>query len=148
MCEHHHEHCHDSENPKMKLVRVGIALAILVSCIAFHIEGISGLALFIFAYLLAGGDVLYSALKNILKGEVFDENFLMSVATIGAFAIKEYPEAVMVMVLYQIGEYFQHKAVEKSRRSIKQLMDIRPDYANVEKDGKLVKVNPIEVGFS
>ncbi len=145
MCEHHHEHCHDSENPKMKLVRVGIALAILVSCIAFHIEGISGLALFIFAYLLAGGDVLYSALKNILKGEVFDENFLMSVATIGAFAIKEYPEAVMVMVLYQIGEYFQHKAVEKSRRSIKQLMDIRPDYANVEKDGKLVKVNPIEV---
>ena len=145
MCEHHHEHCHDSENPKMKLVRVGIALAILVTCIAFHIEGITGLALFVFAYLLAGGDVLYSALKNILKGEVFDENFLMSVATIGAFAIKEYPEAVMVMILYQIGEYFQHKAVEKSRRSIKQLMDIRPDYANVEKDGKLVKVNPIEV---
>ena len=145
MCEHHHEHCHDSENPKMKLVRVGIALAILVTCIAFHIEGITGLALFVFAYLLAGGDVLYTALKNILKGEVFDENFLMSVATIGAFAIKEYPEAVMVMILYQIGEYFQHKAVEKSRRSIKQLMDIRPDYANVEKDGKLVKVNPIEV---
>lgn len=145
MCEHHHEHCHDSENPKMKLVRVGIALAILVTCIAFHIEGITGLALFVFAYLLAGGDVLYSALKNILKGEVFDENFLMSVATIGAFAIKEYPEAVMVMILYQIGEYFQHKAVEKSRKSIKQLMDISPDYANVEKDGKLVKVNPIEV---
>ena len=145
MCEHHHEHCHDSENPKMKLVRVGIALAILVTCIAFHIEGIAGIALFVFAYLLAGGDILYSALKNILKGEVFDENFLMSVATIGALAIKEYPEAVMVMVLYQIGEYFQHKAVEKSRRSIKQLMDIRPDYANVEKDGKLVKVSPIEV---
>lgn len=145
MCEHHHEHCHNAENQKMKLVKVGFALAILVIGIVFHFEGIARLILFSTAYLLAGGDILYTALKNILKGEVFDENFLMGIATIGAFAIKEYPEAVMVMILYQIGEYFQHKAVEKSRKSIKQLMDIRPDYANVEKDGKLVKVNPIEV---
>lgn len=145
MCEHHHEHCHNAENQKMKLVKVGFALAILVIGIVFHFEGIARLILFSTAYLLAGGDILYTALKNILKGEVFDENFLMGIATIGAFAIREYPEAVMVMILYQIGEYFQHKAVEKSRKSIKQLMDIRPDYANVEKEGKLVKVNPVEV---
>ncbi len=147
MCEHHHEHgCgHNHENQKQKLIRIIVALIIFAVGFVFHTDGILRFFLFAFAYLLAGGDVLYSALKNILKGEVFDENFLMSVATIGAFAIKEYPEAVMVMILYQIGEYFQHKAVEKSRKSIKQLMDIRPDYANVEKDGKLVKVNPIEV---
>lgn len=147
MCEHHHEHgCgHNHENQKQKLIRIIVALIIFVVGFVFHTDGILRFFLFAFAYLLAGGDVLYTALKNILKGEVFDENFLMSVATIGAFAIKEYPEAVMVMILYQIGEYFQHKAVEKSRKSIKQLMDIRPDYANVEKDGKLVKVNPIEV---
>lgn len=147
MCEHHHEHgCgHNHENQKQKLIRIIVALIIFAVGFVFHADGILRFFLFAFAYLLAGGDVLYTALKNILKGEVFDENFLMSVATIGAFAIKEYPEAVMVMILYQIGEYFQHKAVEKSRKSIKQLMDIRPDYANVEKDGKLVKVNPIEV---
>lgn len=147
MCEHHHEHgCgHNHENQKQKLIRIIVALIIFVVGFVFHTDGILRFFLFAFAYLLAGGDVLYTALKNILKGEVFDENFLMGIATIGAFAIKEYPEAVMVMILYQIGEYFQHKAVEKSRKSIKQLMDIRPDYANVEKDGKLVKVNPIEV---
>ena len=147
MCEHHHEHgCgHNHENQKQKLIRIIVALIIFAVGFVFHADGILRFFLFAFAYLLAGGDVLYTSLKNILKGEVFDENFLMSVATIGAFAIKEYPEAVMVMILYQIGEYFQHKAVEKSRKSIKQLMDIRPDYANVEKDGKLVKVNPIEV---
>lgn len=147
MCEHHHEHgCgHNHENQKQKLIRIIVALIIFVVGFVFNTDGILRFFLFAFAYLLAGGDVLYTALKNILKGEVFDENFLMGIATIGAFAIKEYPEAVMVMILYQIGEYFQHKAVEKSRKSIKQLMDIRPDYANVEKDGKLVKVNPIEV---
>lgn len=145
MCEHHHEHCHNHQNRKMTLIRIAAALIIFAAGLIFHTEGVLRLLVFVAAYLLAGGDVLYSALKNILKGEVFDENFLMGIATLGAFAIKEYPEAVMVMVLYQIGEYFQHIAVEKSRKSIKQLMDIRPDYANLEKDGKLLKVNPQEV---
>ena len=84
-------------------------------------------------------------IKNIKKGDFFDENFLMGVATLGAFAIGEYPEAVMVMVLYQIGEYYQHKAVEKSRRSVTELMDIRPDYANIEEGGGLVRKSPEEI---
>lgn len=82
-----------------------------------------------------------------MHGEVFDENFLMSVATIGAFSINEYPEAVMVMILYQLGEYLQHTAVEKSRDSISALMDIRQDYANVEVDGQLVKKSPENIAI-
>lgn len=97
------------------------------------------------AYLIAGYDIIFKALKNIIKGQVFDENFLMGIATLGAIGIKEYPEAVMVMVLYQIGEYLQDKAVEKSQNSITELMDIRPDYANIEKDGDLTKISPYEV---
>ena len=100
---------------------------------------------FLSAYLLSGGDVLLRALKNIFKGEVFDENFLMGIATLGAFAIGEYPEAVMVMVLYQTGEYFQHRAVEKSKKSISDLMDIRPDYANLATADGLKKVSPTDV---
>ena len=100
------------------------------------------LAAFIGGYLLLGGDIIIRAARNIARGRVFDENFLMSVATIGAFAIGEYPEAVGVMLFYQIGEYFQSKAVAKSRKSITALMDIRPDYANLLKDGQLIKVSP------
>ncbi|MGM1046295.1 MAG: heavy metal translocating P-type ATPase [Bacillota bacterium] len=96
-------------------------------------------------YLIAGGDVVLKALKNILRGKVFDENFLMSIATIGAFIIGEYPEGVAVMLFYQVGELFQSYAVDKSRKSIAGLMDIRPDYANVQRNGKLVKVDPEEV---
>lgn len=102
-------------------------------------------ALFFTAYLTAGGDVVFKAFKNIIKGEIFDENFLMSIATIGALSIGEYPEAVMVMVLYQTGEYLQDRAVEKSRQSISNLMDIKPDYANIEFDGKLIQKNPSEI---
>ena len=96
---------------------------------------------FLVAYLLVGADVLFCAIKNIFKGQIFDENFLMSLATVGAICIKEFPEAVMVMILYQIGEYMQDKAVDKSKNSIAALMDIRPDYANL--NGK--KVSPTEV---
>ena len=96
---------------------------------------------FFVAYLLVGADVLFCAIKNIFKGQIFDENFLMSLATVGAICIKEFPEAVMVMILYQIGEYMQDKAVDKSKNSIAALMDIRPDYANL--NGK--KVSPTEV---
>lgn len=134
MCDHHHEH---KSNP---LVRIGVSVVIFAAAWIFHNS-----LLFLLAYLIAGYDVLLSALKNIVKGQVFDENFLMGLATLGAIGIKEYPEAVMVMILYQIGEYLQHRAVHKSRKSISALMDIRPDYANLEKDGKVLKASPNEV---
>ena len=101
--------------------------------------------IFIVSYLFVAFEVLKEALENITKGEVFDENFLMSVATIGAFAIGEFPEAVAVMLFYQIGELFQDYAVDKSKKSISSLMDIRPDYANVLRDGKEEKINPAQV---
>jgi len=103
------------------------------------------LALYLSAYVLIGGDVVYKALRNIFRGDVFDENFLMSIATVGAFAIKEFPEAVAVMLFYQIGEVFQAKAVNKSRQSISALLNIRPDYANLKKGSETIKVDPEEV---
>ena len=101
--------------------------------------------LYIISYIIVGFGVIKEALENITKGKVFDENFLMTVATIGAFLIGEYPEAVAVMLFYQVGELFQDYAVDKSKDSISNLMDIRPDYANVERDGKVQKVNPNDV---
>ncbi|MDR0878188.1 MAG: heavy metal translocating P-type ATPase [Treponema sp.] len=103
------------------------------------------LAVFLAAYLLIGGEVLLRAFKNIFRGQVFDENFLMSLATIGAFAIGEYPEGVAVMLFYQIGEAFQAMAVRRSRNSISALMDIRPDFANIKRDGEIRRVSPDEV---
>lgn len=103
------------------------------------------IALFIISYIIVGGDVVKRAVKNIFKGQVLDENFLLSIATIGAFFIGEYPESVAVMLFYQVGELFQSYAVGKSRKSIASLMDIRPDYANVKKGDELVKVDPDEV---
>ena len=154
MCEHHHEHCghnhnheHNGECCSNTLRPKKIAAAVVILALAFiHLlPEILKIGLFLAAYLIAGGDVLLTALKNIKKGDFFDENFLMGIATLGAFAIGEYPEAVMVMVLYQIGEYYQHKAVEKSRRSVTELMDIRPDYANIEEGGGLVRKSPEEI---
>jgi Cd2+/Zn2+-exporting ATPase len=101
--------------------------------------------LFFISYIIVGGDILKRAVRNITKGKVFDENFLMSIATIGAFLIGEYPEGVAVMLFYQLGELFQSYAVDRSRRSIASLMDIRPDYANVKKGDKIIKVDPEEV---
>ncbi len=103
------------------------------------------LAVFLAAYLAAGGGVLLKAGRNIRNGQVFDENFLMCVATIGAFIIGEYAEAVEVMIFFLVGELFENVAVEKSRKSISDLMDIRPDSANVIRDGKTVTVSPEEV---
>ncbi len=105
------------------------SIVLLVGALSSRSPGLA-LLLFILSYLLAGGDILLRAVKNLLRGEVFDENFLMSLATLGAFAIREYPEGVAVMLFYKVGEWFQDQAVEKSRRSIEALMDIRPDYAN------------------
>lgn len=140
MCEHHHEH--EDENKKSPLLRIGLAIAVFLCGTFLPVEGVVKFAVFFVAYLIAGGDILLKAFRNIIKGEVFDENFLMSIATLGAFSIKEFPEAVMVMILYQVGEYFQDKAVDKSRKSISTLMDIRPDYANIEQNGELVKKFP------
>jgi Cd2+/Zn2+-exporting ATPase len=91
------------------------------------------------SYLIAGGDILMKAARNIVRGNIFDENFLMSIATIGAFLIGEYPEGVAVMLFYQVGELFQDYAVDTSRKSIAELMDIRPDYANVYKGNELIQ---------
>ncbi|WP_371813413.1 heavy metal translocating P-type ATPase [Leptotrichia sp. oral taxon 218] len=103
------------------------------------------LILFLISYFTVGYDVLFKAVKNIKKGQIFDENFLMAIATLGAFAIKEFPEAVSVMLFYQIGEMFQDLAVGKSRKSITSLMNIRPDYANLKIEGEIKKVLPKEV---
>lgn len=140
MCEHHHEH--EDENKKSPLLRIGLAIAVFLCGTFIPVEGVAKFVIFFVSYLIAGGDILLKAFRNIIKGEVFDENFLMSIATLGAFSIKEFPEAVMVMILYQVGEYFQDKAVDKSRKSISTLMDIRPDYANIEQNGELVKKSP------
>ena len=105
------------------------------------------LAVFMAAYIMLGGDIVLRALRNLVKGQVFDENFLMSLATIGAFAIGESAEAAGVMLFYQTGEYFQERAVEKSKKSITDLMDIRPDYANLKEEGNIVKVPPDTVNI-
>ena len=149
MCEHHccneHEHKHKHKHGASPVKRVIIAFVITVAAMIIALPLWLKMLAFLSAYLLSGGDVLLRALKNIFKGEVFDENFLMGIATLGAFAIGEYPEAVMVMVLYQTGEYFQHRAVEKSKKSISDLMDIRPDYANLAVTDGLKKVSPNDV---
>ncbi len=128
---------------KMMLVRIALSLALLVTARFIPApDGWPKLLLYLAPYLIIGWDVLYLAVSNILRGQVFDENFLMALATVGALVIGEYPEAAAVMLFYQVGELFQGYAVGKSRQSISQLMDIRPDYANIEEGGKLVQVDP------
>ena len=127
-----------------KNIVISAILFVLALVIPFSNEWINN-GLFIISYLVVGCEILKKAVRNIFRGKVFDENFLMAVATIGAFAIGEFPEAVAVMLFYQVGELFQSYAVDKSRKSIASLMDIRPDYANIEKDGKIEKVDPDEV---
>lgn len=129
-----------------RLWRIIIGAAVLATAVLLSLNNEwLHIALFIISYIIVGGDVVKRAVKNIFKGQVFDENFLMSIATIGAFFIGEYPEGVAVMLFYQVGELFQSYAVGKTRKSIASLMDIRPDYANVKKGDELVKVDPDEV---
>ena len=123
---------------------ISAILFVLALVIPFLNEWINN-GLFIISYLVVGFEILKKAVRNIFRGKIFDENFLMAVATIGAFAIGEFPEAVAVMLFYQVGELFQSYAIDKSRKSIASLMDIRPDYANIEKYGKIEKVDPDEV---
>lgn len=132
----------------MKKREIKIIIAFILYVIAIFVPFASewiNKIIFILSYLIVGFNVLKEAIENIFHRNFFDENFLMSVATIGAFAINEFPEAVAVMLFYQVGELFQSYAVDKSRKSIASLMDIRPDYANVEKNGKIEKVSPDDV---
>ena len=131
---------------KKRGIKILIALFLyIVALIVKFEDSLINNIIYIIAYLVVGLDIIKKAIRNITRGKVFDENFLMSVATIGAFGIGEFPEAVAVMLFYQIGELFQSYAVDKSRKSIASLMDIRPDFANLEKAGKLEKVSPEEV---
>lgn len=155
-CGHDHDHGHDhnshghdhggEENEKLLLVRIAAALVLLVVGMLLP-AGAVRTVLLLAAYLIAGYDVLLRAAKNISRGQIFDENFLMTVASIGALIMGEYPEGVAVMTLYQIGEWFQDRAVERSRSSIASLMDIRPDSANLLQDGEVRVVSPEEVSI-
>lgn len=131
---------------KKKAVKIIVALILYLFAMLVKFENAwINNAIFLVSYFIVGWDILRKAMRNIIRGKVFDENFLMAVATIGAFCIGEFPEAVAVMLFYQIGEFFQSYAVDKSRKSIASLMDIRPDYANVYRGGNIEKVNPEEV---
>ncbi len=140
-----------NKKQKKMLTRIIIAAAMLIALHFLPATGLVRLALYLVAYLVIGYDILRKAWKGILNRQVFDENFLMAIATVGAFALAiyeksgDYTEAIAVMLFYQIGELFQSYAVGKSRKNISELMDIRPDYANIERDGKLEKVDPYEV---
>lgn len=140
-----------NKKQKKMLIRILIASAMLIGLEFIPVDGILQLLLYLITYLIIGYDILKKAGKGILNRQVFDENFLMAVATIGAFALAiydqsgDYVEGIAVMLFYQVGEWFQSYAVGKSRKNISALMDIRPDYANIERDGKIEKVDPDEV---
>ena len=133
---------------KTNLIRVIVSIALVAAIWLSPAEGWLGGALYLLPYLLVGYDVLWEAVEGVFHGEVFDENFLMAVATVGAIALGDWREGCAVMVFYQVGELFQSCAVDKSRRSISDLMDIRPDHANIEKDGALAQADPgdVEIG--
>ena len=139
-----------TKRQKTMLLRIIIGAVLLIAAVLAPYEGPWRFALFLPAYFTVGWDVLWRAVRNIANGQVFDENFLMALATVGAFCTGffgegEYPEAVFVMLFYQVGELFQGYAVGKSRRSISSLMDLRPDYANLETDGEVAQVDPEDV---
>jgi len=139
-----------TKKQKKMLKRILIAGVLMIGLAFVPVQGIGRFLLYLIPYLIVGHDILRKAAKGIKNRQVFDENFLMAVATIGAMIIGltktgDYVEGIAVMLFYQIGELFQSYAVGKSRRNISELMDIRPDYANVEQDGKLIQVSPDEV---
>ena len=139
-----------NKKQKKMLIRIIIAAVLMIILNFIPVQRYIRFTLYLIPYLIIGYDILRKAFKGILNRQVFDENFLMAVATIGAMAIAiydngDYPEAIGVMLFYQVGELFQSYAVGKSRRNISALMDIRPDYANIEKDGRLEQVDPDEV---
>ena len=131
-------------NKKVIKIILALILFIIALVLNFNNELVNNI-IYIISYIIVGFEIVKKAIKNIIRGKLFDENFLMTIATLGAFGIGEFPEAVAVMLFYQIGESFQDYAVDKSRKSITSLINIRPDYANVERNGKLLKVNPDDV---
>ena len=133
---------------KKETIKIIISFVLFLVSLIVHFENEwINIGIYIISYLIVGLEIILKAIKNIFRGEVFDENFLMTIATIGAFIIGEFPEAVAVMLFYQVGELFQSYAVDKSRKSITSLMDIRPDFANIKKNGEIVKVDPDEVNI-
>ena len=131
---------------KKDLIKIIIALILFLIAIIINFNNeLTNNTIFVISYIIVGIEIIKKAIRNIFRGKVFDENFLMTVATIGAFTIGEFPEAVAVMLFYQVGELFQSYAVDKSRKSISSLMDIRPDYANAQRNGKIEKIAPEEV---
>ncbi|VYU69125.1 cadmium-translocating P-type ATPase [Clostridium tertium] len=146
---HSHEHDHSHSEPITLKENLALIIGVVIYAIAIAFKNGSTLntILFVVSYLLIGGNVLITAFKNIIRGEIFDENFLMTVATLGAFFVGEYPEAVAVMLFYEVGELFQSYAVNRSRKSITSLMNIRADYANVIRNGIEEKVNPETVNI-
>jgi len=134
-----------TKKQKHLLTRIIVAAVLFITGGLLPLEGWAEMGVYLLCYAVIGWDIVWKAITNILHGQVFDENFLMTIATIGALILGEHSEGVAVMLFYQVGEWFQSYAVSKSRRSITSLMDIRPDYANIEKDGKLVQVDPEEV---
>lgn len=150
MCNSHsHEHSHRDEHfENQGLKRFSISFLILIITLIVPAGENIKIFMYVLAYVISGFDVIYRAFRNLFNGNFFDENFLMSIATIGAICLKQLPEAVSVMVLYQLGEFLQHKAVSKSRKSISKLMDIRPEYANIEENGNLVQKNPEDININ
>ena len=144
--DNEHDHSHgESENNKKELIQLIIGAIIFGVAVIFKFSTVVEFTLFFISYILVGGKVLLRAFRNIIRGEVFDENFLMSIATIGAFSIKQFPEGVAVMLFYQVGEFIQGIAVNNSRKSISALMDIRPDYANLKVGDDFKRVSPEDV---
>ena len=134
-----------SKKQKRVLIRIIASAVLFLAAMCIPAEGLIRLLLFLVPYAVIGWGVLWRAVRNIAHGQIFDENFLMGIATVGAFFLGEYPEGVAVMLFYQVGELFQSYAVGRSRKSITALMDIRPDYANIEVDGELKQVDPEEI---
>ena len=134
-----------TKKQKHLLARIIVAAVLFAAGGLLHLEGWTELGVYLVCYAVIGWDIVWKAITNILHGQVFDENFLMTIATVGALILGEHSEGVAVMLFYQVGEWFQSYAVSKSRRSITSLMDIRPDYANIEQGGKLVQVDPEDV---
>ena len=130
---------------KANIIKLAVGGVLFFTALLADLPYWANIGIYLASYIIIGGDVLLKSIKNISRGEIFDENFLMAIATIGAFAIKEYPEAVAVMLFYQVGELLQDIAVSCSRNSIAELMDIRPDYANLVIGNKTKKVSPKEV---